>query len=104
MSLSTVCCGSQSDSDYNPVEEPSWMQNDSLQATHFALQSSPSDSPRILAFGVEESTAVASPVRLPQRQPLRPKQPGNGDLDDIMTFVKDKVGTRRAPFLVYAKY
>lgn len=68
------------------------MQNDSLQATHFALDSSPSDSPRITAFGVEESTAVASPVRLP-RQPLRAKQPGNGDLDDIMSFVKDKVGT-----------
>ena len=75
------------------------MQNDSLQATHFALPSSPSDSPRILAFGVEESTAVASPVRLPQRQPLRAKQPANGDLHDIMSFVKDKVGAVHAPTL-----
>ena len=72
------------------------MQTDSLQAMRFALDSSPSDSPRILAFGVEESTAVASPIQLPQRPPLLAKQHGNGDLDDIMSFVKDKVGAIHA--------
>lgn len=79
----------QSDSDFNPVEEPTWLQQDSLHATHFSyvLNSSPSDTPRIRAFGVEESTAVASPMR---HQNVRAALANNSSMEEILSFVQDK--------------
>ena len=66
-----------------------------MQATHFSYMpsSSPSDTPRIRAFGMAESTAVASPMRLAAKQHLH-KAAGNEvdcSMEDIMSFVRDKV-------------
>lgn len=83
----------QSDSDYNPVEEPAWLQQDSLQASHFSYtagRASPSDTPRIRAYvGVEESTAVASPLR--HGRTAKPGPLVGESMEEIMTFVRDKV-------------
>lgn len=76
----------QSDSDYNPVEEPTWLQE---PAGSFDLGASPAGSPRIMAYGVQESTAVASPARRPKAA-LR-SAGGDGMMEEIVSFVRDKV-------------
>lgn len=93
----------QSDSEYNPVEEPSWLQQDSLQATHFSYHlDSPPTTPKIKAHKARDSRAVDSPLaraKGPRNQPERALQqnPADNSLDDIMSFVKEKV---RARFLL----
>lgn len=70
-----------------------------MQATHFSYMpsSSPSDTPRIRAFGMEESTAVASPMRLAKQRLHRPVSPEDCSMEDIMSFVRDKVSLLTQP-------
>lgn len=89
------------------MEEPSWLQQDSLQASHFSytLDDSPPQTPKIKAHteqarGERQAAAGNSGPRQGKR-PLHPQKLGNGmagrlagpdeSLDDIMSFVKEKV-------------
>jgi hypothetical protein len=89
----------QSDSDYNPVEEPSWVQQDSLVGTHFSYDHdiSPGETPRIKAYAVEQSTAVESPVRErrgKQNHAFASPQTNvtvEESMEDINSFIKMKV-------------
>ena len=87
------------------MEEPSWLQQDSLQASHFSytVNDSPPQTPKIKAHtNYARGAKQAAPLDLGPRQgkrPLLPQKLGNGmagrqadeSLDDIMSFVKEKV-------------
>lgn len=82
---------------------PSWANRDSLQASHshFVVENSPPDTPKIKAHGLRGPTIVGSPLRGPGLQmPRKYSDTGTGhqhkayvesSLDDIMSFVKEKV-------------
>ena len=87
------------------MEEPSWLQQDSLQATHFdyTVNDSPPQTPKIKAHANQRprNPAAAESGSGQGKRVLHPQKYGNGmagrklgpdeSLDDIMSFVKEKV-------------
>jgi len=81
------------------MDEPSWLQQDSLVGTHFSYNqdTSPVETPRIKAYAVEHSTAVESPVREhfgKQRQAFASPHAVarvEESIEDINSFIKIKV-------------
>ena len=86
----TLALSLQSCSDYNPVEEPSWLQQDSIRTStfHWDVENSPDNVPLRTGHKIGAQLGADDKWKAKKR-----KSPGEGSLEDIMTFVKEKVSS-----------